>query len=60
MLVCGLASVVTGLKTPESASLAHFLIGVFVAKFGTAIAFVRIFYFARSSLSGKWLLYAFM
>jgi hypothetical protein len=58
ILVYGLASVVAGLKTPEGASPAQFLISVLVSKIGTAITFVLIFYFARSSLSGQWLLYA--
>lgn len=58
-LVYGLASVVAGLKTPAGVSPAQFLISVLVSKIGTAIAFVLIFYFARSSLSGQWLLYAF-
>jgi hypothetical protein len=60
ILVYGLASVVAGLKTPEGASPAQFLISVLVSKTGTAIAFVLIFYFARNSLSGQWLLYAFI
>ena len=60
ILVYGLASVVTGLKTPEGASPAQFLISVLVSKLGTAIAFVLIFYLARTSLSGQWLLYAFV
>jgi hypothetical protein len=59
-LVYGLASVVAGLKSPEGASPAQFLISVLVSKIGTAITFVLIFYFARSSLSGQWLLYAFI
>ncbi|MCX6060610.1 MAG: hypothetical protein NTW69_21030 [Chloroflexi bacterium] len=59
ILLYGLASVVAGLKTPEGASPAQFLISVLVSKIGTAIAFVLIFYFARNSLSGQWLLYAF-
>lgn len=57
-LVYGLASVVIDLKPPEGASPARFLTSVFVSKVGTAIAFVLIFYFARSSLSGQWFLYA--
>jgi hypothetical protein len=57
-LVYGLASVVTDLKPPAGASPARFLISVLVSKVGTAIAFVLIFYFARSSLSGQWFLYA--
>ena len=57
-LVYGLASVVTGLKPPEGISPARFLISILVSKVGTAIAFVLIFYIARSSLSGQWFLYA--
>jgi len=57
-LVYGLASVVTGLKTPEGVSPARFLVSVLVSKVGTAIAFVLIFYIARSSLSEQWFLYA--
>ena len=51
-LVYGLACVVTDLKPPEGVSPARFLISVLISKVGTAIAFVLIFYFARSSLSG--------
>jgi hypothetical protein len=59
-LVYALASVIAGVKPPEGVSPAQFLISVLVSKIGTAIAFVLIFYFARSSLSGQWLLYAFV
>lgn len=59
-IVYGLATVVAGLKPPESASPARFLLSVLVSKIGTAVAFVLIFYFARSSLSGQWVLYAFV
>lgn len=59
-LVYGLGSVVAGLKTPENLSPGRFLISVLVTKTGTAIAFVLIFYFTRSSLSGQWLLYALL
>jgi hypothetical protein len=57
-LVYGLGSVVAGLKTPAGVSPVQFLLSVLVTKTGTAIAFVLIFYLARSSLSGQWLLYA--
>ena len=57
-LVYGLGSVVAGLKKPAGVSPAQFLLSVLVTKTGTAIAFVLIFYLARSSLSGQWLLYA--
>ena len=59
-LVYGVFSAVVGLKLPEDASPVQFLASVFVSKVGTAIAFVLIFYFARDSLSGRWLLYAFI
>jgi hypothetical protein len=59
-LVYSIFSVVVGLKPPEGASPVQFLVSVFVSKIGTAIAFVWIFYVARSSLSGQWLLYAFI
>jgi hypothetical protein len=59
-LVYGIFSAVAGLKPPEDASPVQFLVSVFVSKGGTAIAFVLIFYFARDSLSGRWLLYAFI
>lgn len=59
-LVYGIFSAVAGLKPPEGASPLQFLVSVLVSKVGTAIAFVLIFYFARNSLSGQWLLYAFI
>ena len=59
-LIYGLASVVAGLKSPEDASPARFLVSVLISKIGTAIAFVLIFFFARNSLSGQWMLYAFL
>lgn len=57
-VVYGIFSAVAGLKPPEGASPLQFLISVFVIKVGTAIAFVWIFYAARGSLSGQWLLFA--
>ena len=59
-LIYGLASVVAGLKSPEGASPARFLVSVLISKIGTAITFVLIFHFARNSLSGQWILYAFL
>ena len=59
-LIYGLASVVAGLKSPEGASPARFLVSVLISKIGTAIAFVLVFHFARNSLSGQWMLYAFL
>jgi hypothetical protein len=58
-LVYGLATVAAGLKPPEGASPAQFLMSVLVSKIGTAVAFVLIFHFARRSLSGRWIIYAF-
>jgi len=57
-VVYGVGSVVAGLKPPEGASPARFLISVLVSKVGTAISFVLIFYVAREQLSDRWILYA--
>jgi hypothetical protein len=59
-IVYGIFSAIAGLKPPGGVSPLTFLLSVFVSKVGTAIAFVLIFYFARSSFDGKWLLYAFI
>lgn len=59
-IVYGLFSTLIGTKMPEGVSPTMFLLSVLVSKLGTAIAFVLIFYFARNSLSGHWLLYAFI
>lgn len=59
-LVYSLFSAIAGLEPPQGASPSQFLISVFIVKVGTAMAFVLIFYFARSSLSKQWLLYAFL
>jgi hypothetical protein len=58
-LVYVVFSAAAGLKPPEDTSPVQFLVSVFISKVGTAIAFALIFYFARDSLSGRWLLYAF-
>jgi hypothetical protein len=50
-------SVVTGLRPPGDSPM-MFLLGVLVSKAGMAAAFVLLFYIARDSLSGQWLLYA--
>ncbi len=57
-IVYGLGSVFAGLKPPEGASPARFLVSILVSKLGTAIGFVLIFYIAREELSSRWLLYA--
>jgi hypothetical protein len=57
-VVYSIGSILAGMKPPEGASPTRFLVSVLVSKFGAAIAFVLIFYFARESLSGRWLLYA--
>jgi len=58
--VYGALSALLGLKAPGEVSPAQFLLSVLVSKVGTAIAFVVILYFARSALSRRWLLYAFL
>jgi hypothetical protein len=59
-LVYGLFSAVTDLKLPGDAPPAVFLASVLVSKLGTALAFVLIFYVARGSLGGQWLVYALL
>ena len=59
-LVYGLFTVVADLRPPGDASPALFLASVFVAKLGTALAFVLIFYIARGSLSERWFVYALL
>lgn len=56
-IIYGIFSSVAGLKKPEGSPL-MFLLSVLVSKFGTAIAFVLIFYFARNAFGGNWILYA--
>jgi hypothetical protein len=51
------ASAVTGMETPGGSPLV-FLTSVLVSKIGTALALVLLFYFARGSFSGRWVLYA--
>lgn len=58
--IYGLSSVFIGAKMPEGGSPISFLISVLISKLGTAIAFVLVFYIARNSLDGHWLLYAFI
>jgi hypothetical protein len=53
------AAAMTGLQPPEGATPAIFMLSVLIIKVGAAAAFVLIFYFARESLGGRWLSYAF-
>jgi hypothetical protein len=57
VVVYGIFSAVSGLKPPGD-SPAMFLAGTAVAKLGTAIAFVAIYYMARDAIGSQWLLYA--
>jgi len=59
-LVYGVFTKVTDLKPPEGTSPAQFLFSIFVSKVGTAIAFVAIFYLARTTFGQQWFLYAFI
>lgn len=60
IVIYGLSSILIGAKMPDGVSPVSFLVSVFISKLGTAIAFVLIFYIARNSLGGHWLLYAFI
>lgn len=57
-LVYGTLAAITGLQPPDEGSPIDFMLSVLVSKLGHALAFVLIFYLARTSLSGQWLLYA--
>jgi hypothetical protein len=57
-VVYGTFTIVADFKPPEGVSPTQFLISVLVSKTGTAIAFVLIYFFARTSLGGRWVLYA--
>ena len=59
-LVYGVFAARKLVKEPEPGSVRAFLLSVFVQKVGHAIAFVGIFHVARDSLSGQWILYAFL
>lgn len=57
ILVYGAFSAVTGLQTPGESPVL-FLVSTAISKFGTAFAFVALFYLARDVFGGQWLLYA--
>jgi hypothetical protein len=59
-LVYGVFAALKLVKEPEPGTVRAFLLSVLVQKVGHAVAFVGIFYAARESLSGQWLLYAFL
>lgn len=59
-LVYSLSTILTDLKEPEGVSPLQFLISILVSKIGVTIAFVLIFYMARSVLSHQWISYAFL
>ena len=56
--VYGLASALDFVQPPEQEVVGSFVLGVTVEKLGHALAFVLVFYLARGSLRGRWLLYA--
>ncbi len=56
-ILYAISSAIGWVKNPEGSPIL-FLLSVFVSKIGTAIAFVLLFYFARSAFLDNWLLYA--
>jgi len=58
MIIYGLFSSLIGAAMPQNISPTKFLLSVLISKFGTAIAFVLIFYFARHFFTDNWILYA--
>ncbi len=56
--VYGAFSTFLRLQTPRDAPLPVFLMGVFISKVGTAIAFVWIYDIGREHFSDRWAVYA--
>lgn len=56
-VVYSVASLVTALEPSDEGSPLWFLLGIFVSKLGTAIAFVLILVLAHESIGSRWLLY---
>ena len=59
-VVYSVSSLMTGLEPPAEGSPLWFLLGIFVSKLGTAIAFVLILVLGRQSIGNRWLLYGFV
>lgn len=59
-LVYGLSTLVTKIEMPKGASPQQFMLSVFVSKFGTAIAFVLLFYYAKEVFADRLFLYVFL
>jgi hypothetical protein len=57
-VVYGTFSALLHLQPPADGSPAAFLISILVVKLGLAVAFVLLFYVARETWAGRWLLYA--
>lgn len=58
IVVYGAFQSTIGAEMPKETSPLVFLTGVLVEKTGTAIAFCTVFYLARDTFGGQWLLYA--
>lgn len=58
IVIYGVFSTFMKLQTPHDTPLTVFLMGVFISKVGTAIAFVWIYDAARGHFSDRWLVYA--
>lgn len=57
MVVYGAASALGGMELPAAASPQRFLLGVFVTKLGTAVAFVLLLHLTSEVWVGRWPLY---
>ena len=58
LVIYGAASALGGMELPSESSPQRFLLGVFVTKLGTAIAFVLLFQLALDAWVDLWFLYA--
>lgn len=58
LVLYALSSRFISMPSPENAGPARFLTGVLVTKFGTAVAFVGVFWLSRATWENRWLVYA--
>lgn len=57
-LIYGGFSALVGLQPPRDGSPAQFLLSVLLVKLGLAVGFVLLFYVARETWTGRWMVYA--
>ncbi|MBS3974157.1 MAG: hypothetical protein KGZ89_04745 [Actinobacteria bacterium] len=56
-VVYGIASAFGGVELPQEVSPRRFLLGILLTKFGTAVAFVIVFWLTSAVWADRWLAY---